>query len=61
MWFNVHGPDYTLLSHVMQSDAGRGFNYEPAHNARYANRELRRNYGLGSSYQYVNWIKLHWR
>jgi hypothetical protein len=61
MWFNVHGPDYTLLSHIIQTVANRGFNYEPAHNARYANRELRRNYGLSSTYQYVKWIKLHWR
>lgn len=61
MWFNVHGPDYTLLSHIMQSNADRGFNYEPAHNARYANRELRRNYTLPDTYQYVNWIKVHWR
>lgn len=61
MWFNVHGPDYTLISQVMQGNAGRGFNYEPAHNAKYANRELRRNYTLSDTYQWVNWIKVHWR
>ena len=63
IWFNVHGPDYTLLSHIMQTNGSRPFNYHAGNNARYANRELRRNYNLEGDIQYQlqDWIKLHWR
>ena len=61
MWFNVHGPEFTLVSTILQDSGSRPFNYEPSNNARYINRELRRNTNYPHSYQYVNWIKLHWR
>ena len=61
MWFNVHGPDYTLVSTILQGLGIRPFNYEPAHNARYVNRELRRNSNYPTAYQTIWWTKVHWR
>lgn len=61
IWFNVHGPEYTLVSTMLQTHGSREFNYEPAHNARYINRELRMNYNYPVTYQRVSWMKVHWR
>nr|DAJ92671.1 MAG TPA: hypothetical protein [Caudoviricetes sp.] len=61
IWFNVHGPEYTLVSTMLQTHGSREFNYEPGHNARYVNRELRINYNYPVTYHHVSWTKLHWR
>ena len=61
MWFNVHGPDYTFIMHRMEEWGKAAFHYNPSGNARYVNRELRRNYTLEYPYQRINWIKVHWR
>lgn len=61
MWFNVHGPDYTFVGMKSLRGGINDQNYEGSHNARYVNRELRRNYGLSGEYQGMRWMKIHWR
>ena len=61
IWFNVHGPDFTMVSTITFTAGWDIHNYEPGHNARYANRELRRNYSYHSGYQGARWLRVYYR